>query len=397
MKKRIISIITVLILILSFSGGTSSFAAVSRVPELEADSAVLMNADTGEILYEKNMDAEQYPASTTKIMTALLAIENRDYEDEVTVSRRAADVVLEGANLDCQAGEVFTVEQLVYGLLLHSANEMAVVLAEAVSGSVDEFADLMNERAEEMGCTGTHFENPNGLPDENHVTTAHDLAVMGREAMKNPKFARVVSTVKYTIPPTNMSGERKVKNSNYMLYKKGKLEIDGEERSYKYEGAKGIKTGYTNAAQGCLVEEAERKDLDLICVTLHSENDMRYHDAIRLLDWGFENYKMKTFLPSGEEVGECKVEKGSEKTVPAVPVSDIKVCVKKTDSGTDYKKSDYSFKLQKESFTAPVNEGKYAGQLKLYKKGKLIGSYELKTKERVELSFWRRVLSGIIN
>lgn len=372
-------------------------AAGSGVPELEADSAVLMDADSGEILYEKNMDAEQYPASTTKIMTALLAIEKLDFKEEVTVSRTAADVVLEGANLDSKAGEIFTVEQLIYGVLLHSANEMAVVLAEAVSGSADDFADLMNTRAEEMGCTGTHFDNPNGLPDPDHVTTAHDLALIAREAMKNPKFAKIVATVRYTIPATNMSEERHIKNSNYMLYKKGTLEIDGEERSYKYKGIKGIKTGYTNAAQGCLVEEAERDDLDLICVTLHSENDMRYHDAIRLLDWGFENYKMKTFLSSGKEVGECDVIKGSEKTVPVVPVSDIRVCVKKTDSGTDFNKDNYSYKIQVESFTAPVNEGKYAGQLQLYKKGKLIGTFDLKTKERVELSFWRRVLSKIFN
>ena len=282
---------------ISSTGVVFSYASVTSEPELEADSAVLMNADSGEILYEKNMDKQQYPASTTKIMTALLAIENLDYSDKVTVSRKAADIVLEGANLDCKYGEVFTVKDVVYGLMLHSANEMAVVLAEAVAGNEEDFADLMNERAEEIGCTHTHFVTPNGLPDSQHVTTAHDLALIARTAMQNEKFADVVATSSYTIPATNMSDEREVKNSNFMLYKKSKLEVDGVERPYKYKGLKGIKTGYTNAAQGCLVEEAERNELDLISVTLHSENDMRYQDAIRLLDWGFDNYENSKFVP----------------------------------------------------------------------------------------------------
>ena len=385
----------VITLTLSMSGISSSFAAVTEKPDLAADSAVLMDANSGEILYSKNMDKKQYPASTTKMITALLAIENLDLDETVTVSRRAADEVLEGANLDCKYGEQFVVRDLVYGLMLHSANEMAVVLAEAVSGSVENFAELMNERADEMGCTKTHFVTPNGLPNDNHMTTAHDLALIAREAMQNETFAEVVSTVKYTIPATNMSEERKVENSNYMLYKTSKLTIDGVERPYKYDGLKGIKTGYTNAAQGCLVEEAERKDLDLICVTLHSENDMRYQDAIKLLDWGFENFRMKTLLPSDEEIAECRVEKGSEKTVMAVPVSDVKVCVEKTSSGTDLDRNDYTWKVQEKTFTAPVEQGANAGQLKLYKKGRLIGVYELETLEEVQLSFWRRMLAKL--
>ena len=380
---------------ISSTGVVFSYASVTSEPELEADSAVLMNADSGEILYEKNMDKQQYPASTTKIMTALLAIENLDYSDKVTVSRKAADIVLEGANLDCKYGEVFTVKDVVYGLMLHSANEMAVVLAEAVAGNEEDFADLMNERAEEIGCTHTHFVTPNGLPDSQHVTTAHDLALIARTAMQNEKFADVVATSSYTIPATNMSDEREVKNSNFMLYKKSKLEVDGVERPYKYKGLKGIKTGYTNAAQGCLVEEAERNELDLISVTLHSENDMRYQDAIRLLDWGFDNYKMKTFLSSDETVGEFRVEKGSEKKVAAVPASDIKVCVEKTSTGTDFRKSSYTYKVQEKSFTAPVEKGDPAGQLKLYKKGQLIGVFDLKTQEEVPLSLWRRMLAKV--
>ena len=399
MRKKLIVWITVLVVFAAAFTGTGMapvFAdSLDSLPDLAADSAILMNADTGEILYDKNMDKTQYPASTTKIITALLAIENLDYDDTVTVSRRAADVVLEGANLDCKYGETFRVKDLVYGLMLHSANEMAVALAEAVSGSEANFAELMNERAEEIGCEGTHFVTPNGLPDERHVTTAHDLALIAREAMQNEKFAEVVSTVSYTIPATNLSEEREVKNSNYLLYKKSKVEIDGEKRPYKYNGAKGIKTGYTNAAQGCLVEEAERRDLDLICVTLHSENDMRYQDAIKLLDWGFDHFKMKTLIPSDEEFTTCKVQKGSEKKVAAVPASDIKVCVEKTASGAKLDRSAYTWKIQEKELTAPVKKGQNAGQLKLYKGGQLIGVYDLEAQEDVELSFWRRVLKKI--
>ncbi len=399
LKRVILSLMTAVMFVLPMPGlsCTFSFAKVSAEPELAADSAVLMESASGEILYDKNMDKTEYPASTTKIMTGLLAIENLDYDDTVTVSRRAADVVVEGANLDCKYGEQFKVKDVVYGLMLHSANEMAVILAEAVSGSESAFAELMNERAEEIGCTGTHFVTPNGLPDERHVTTARDLALISREAMKNEKFAEVVATVNYTIPPTNMSEERKVKNSNFMLYKKGKLEIDGVERPYKYKGLKGIKTGYTNAAQGCLVEEAERKDLDLLCVTLHSGDDKRFHDAIQLLDWGFANYTMKTLIPSDEEVAECNVKKGEERRVAAVPASDIKVCVEKTSSGGKLDRSEYTWKIQEKEFTAPVKKGKNAGQLKLYKEGKLIGVYELETQEEVRLSWWRRLLKKVVH
>lgn len=372
-----------------------SFATVTPKLDLYADSALLMDSDTGEILYDKNIDKEQYPASTTKIMTALLAIENLDPDDTVTVSRKAADIVLEGANLECKYGEQFKVKDVIYGLMLQSANEMAVILAEAVSGSESAFADLMNERAEKIGCTGTHFVTSNGLPDERHVTTAHDLALIAREAMKNETFAEVVATVDYTIPATNMSDARDVKNSNFMLYKNSKLEIDGVERPYKYEGLKGVKTGYTNAAQGCLVEEAERKGLDLLSVTLHSEDDMRYHDAIKLLDWGFDNYKMKTLIPSNEEVAVCRVKKGSEKEVAVVPVSDIRVCAEKTPSGAKLNKNDYTWKVQEKEFTAPVKKGQKAGQLKLYKNGRLIGVYDLETKDEVMLSFWRRMLAKL--
>ena len=394
-KKIIILIITVMTWTMLFSGTGVSFAAVTEEPQLEATSAVLMDADSGEILFDKNKDKQQYPASTTKIMTALLAIEQLELDDTAKVSRRAADEVLEGANLDCKYGEILTVEDLVYGLMLHSANEMAIVLAEAVSGNVSDFAELMNERAEEIGCKHTHFTNPNGLPDEKHYTTAYDLALIAREAMENEIFAEVVSTAEYTIPATNLSEAREIKNSNFMLYKKSKLEVNGVERPYKYKGTKGIKTGYTNAAQGCLVEEVERNDLDLLCVTLHSENDMRYQDAIKLLDWGFENHKAKTFLKAGEEIGECPVKKGSHRSVVAVPATDIKVCVEKTDSGTDFKESNYTYKVQEKSFTAPVRKGAYAGKLKLYKKGKLIGEYDLKTQEEVELSLWRRLLAKL--
>ena len=378
-----------------FPGSLFSFAEVTDKPDLMADSAVLMNADSGEILYDKNMDKQQFPASTTKIMTALLAIEKLDMSDTVTVSRKAADVVVEGANLDCKYGEVFEVRDLVYGLLLHSANEMAVVLAEAVSGNISDFAELMNERAEEIGCEHTHFVTPHGLPDERHVTTAYDLALIAREAMENETFAEVVSTSSYTIPQTNLSAEREIKNSNFMLYKNSMLEINGEKRPYKYEGLKGIKTGYTNAAQGCLVEEAERKELDLLSVTLHSEDDQRYQDAIQLLDWGFDNFKMKTFLTPEEGVGVCEVKKGNHRSVVAVPESDIKVCVEKTSSGTDYDKNNYTYKVQEKSFTAPVKKGAYAGKLKLYKQGKLIGVYDLKTQEEVKLSLWRRLLAKL--
>lgn len=396
LNRRILSAamaaLLAVVTVFAFSS-SRSYAAVSSPPEIAAWGAVVMDADTGDILYSKNADSPFYPASTTKIMTALLAIENLDWDQKITADWRAPDAG--GSNLEVKAGETFTTEQLVYGMMLHSANDMAVALAVAVSGSVENFADLMNRRAAEIGCTNTHFVTPNGMPNDQHVTSAHDLALIAREAMKNKKFARVVSTVRYTIPATNMHEARKVKNSNYMLYKKSEVDVDGVKIPYKYEGCKGIKTGYTNAAQGCLVEEVERNGLDLISVVMHSEDDMRYPDTIKLMDWAFANYGADTLLHKGQQTeGVCQIDEGTADTVGAVPAEDVSVYAERTSSGIGKAKGKFDFKVKDlKKFTAPVKKGQYAGRLEVFRDGKQIGEYRLVAAENVDQSFIYKIIS----
>ncbi|MDO5331576.1 MAG: serine hydrolase, partial [Bacillota bacterium] len=209
--KKVLSIILSILLI--FSGTFCSFAE-SEIPlKLYSDAALVCDMTTGEIIYSLNADELRYPASTTKMLTAILALENLDLEDTVTVDKEAAGVG--GNSLKLKSGEKFKVKDLLYGTLVISANDGAVALAKKVSGSVEEFAKLMNKKAIEIGCTSSNFVNPNGLHDDNHYTTARDLALIAMYCMKNETFREIVSLPSYTVPATNLSEERVVENTNW--------------------------------------------------------------------------------------------------------------------------------------------------------------------------------------
>ncbi len=388
---RFLTTILCLIFILSTVCIPAS-AAVTSVPQLSAQSAVLIDRDSGEVLYDKSKDMTMYPASLTKIMTALLVIENMSLEETVTVSGTAA--ATEGSSLELKEGEEFTIEQLLYGLMLKSANDAAVALAETVSGSVSEFAELMNERAEEIGAENTNFVSPSGLPDPQHVTTAYDMARIAQEAMNNSIFAEIVSTKKYTIPATNLSEKRKVTNSNLLLTGKGNVVVDGIERPYVYDGLKGIKTGHTEAAQYCLIENAEKDGLSLISVTLHSTMADQYPDAIKLLDYGFENYTRLSILDNGEEIQdeEAPVKHGSPSRVRLAAAGGLSVLTERSSSGTEKDPSDYRYETQIDSLTAPVKQGSKAGTVTLYEGDTKIGACDLITIESADYSVPYRIL-----
>ena len=192
-------------------------AAEDSAPEIQSTSAIMMQAGTGRIMYEKDPDAKAYPASTTKIMTGLLAVENLDPKTELTVSESAIQIDRDGSNMGLLKDEVLTVEQLIYGLLVHSANDAANVLAEAVAGNIPAFVDKMNVRAAELGMDHTHFVNTHGYHDDEHYTTARDLLKLAVEAMKNDLFRQVVATATYTIPPTNKYPEERILSNNNSL------------------------------------------------------------------------------------------------------------------------------------------------------------------------------------
>ena len=260
---------------------TDSLPGWPAAPSIEGKAAVLMDLQTGAILYSKNADTKLYPASITKIMTCLLACEHLTRTDHFVMSQSAAYGIEPGSSsIYADTGEEFTVEQAIMALMLESANEMALMLGELTSGNVKKFVELMNQRARLLGCTGTHFNNPNGLPDEHHYTTAMDMARISYAAWHNPLFMRYVSTSLYEIPPTSKQPEtRYLLNHHKMM----------PGRDYAYDGVVGGKTGYTVAAGNTLVTYANRGGFNLVAVVLNSVGGA-YEDTRLLLDYGYDNF-----------------------------------------------------------------------------------------------------------
>ena len=258
--------------------------ALSQWPEgpaLQAEAGLLMDARTGTVLFSKNGEERMYPASITKLMTALLVLENCSLDETVTFSHAAVtSIEADCSHIGVQTGEELTVEQCLYALLLKSANEVANGLAEHVAGSMSAFAEMMNNRAAQLGCTDTHFVNANGLHDDNHYTTAHDMARIMLALVDNETFTAISSADKYQIPPTNKTAEtRYLKQTHKMMC----------ESDYTYEGTVSGKTGFTPEAGNTLVTYAKRGDLELIAVSLKS-NWKHYDDTIAMFNYGFEHF-----------------------------------------------------------------------------------------------------------
>ena len=252
-------------------------------PMIGAESAILMDVDTGVILYEKNVHEHLYPASTTKLMTALLAIENSTMDEIVTFSHDAVfNIERDSSHIGIDVGEQLTIEQCLYGLLLGSANEVAYALAEHVGGDLDSFVNMMNERAAGIGCADTHFANANGLPQPDHYTSAYDLALIARECYKNETLAQISGTTHYTIPATNLQPETRPLDNHHLM-------LPGFK--YAYEGIVGGKTGYTNDARQTLVTCAQKDGMRLVCVIMKEESPNQFLDTAELFDYGFNNFQ----------------------------------------------------------------------------------------------------------
>jgi len=255
----------------------------SAVPATAAEAAVLMEASGGNILVDVNAHTRMPMASTTKIMTAVVALEAfPDLSTEIRIPEAA--VGIEGSSVYLKAGETLTAEQLLYALMLESANDAAAAIAIAVSGDLTSFADAMNRKAQQIGLLDTQFTNPHGLDSDGHYTTAYDLALLTRYALQNPDFSRIVKTYKTTIPLNGSEGTRVLVNHNKMLK--------------AYDGAIGVKTGYTKRCGRCLVSAAERDGVTMIAVTLSDPDD--WHDHAALLDYGFSQYSRVSLAESGE-------------------------------------------------------------------------------------------------
>lgn len=254
-------------------------------PNINSGSAVLIEATTGTVLYDKNSHERNYPASITKIMTALLGIENCNMDDVITFSHNAVYSInpFEDAHISLDVGEQLTVDQTLHAILMKSANEASYGMAEYVSGSLEAFADLMNKRAKELGALDTHFTNASGLEDENHYTTAYDMAMIGRQCFKSDKFMSIISLpTTYTIPATNMKSESRFFYNRYKL-------LPGREKEYAY--SLGGKPGWTTVSGNTLVSFAEKDGMKLIVCVMKSTLTDIYDDTVNLFEYGFNNYK----------------------------------------------------------------------------------------------------------
>ena len=348
-------------------------SAVSAL-SVSAKSAVLIEASTGKVLFEKTSTEKLPMASTTKIMTAIVAIENSSLSDKVSIDPSAVGV--EGSSIYLHEGELLTMENLLYALLLSSANDAAAAIAIEVGGSIEGFADLMNEKADELGLKHTHFDNPHGLDSETHYTTAYDLARLSAYALENDTFRKIVSTYKTTIP-LDGNGTRVLINHNKLL------------RSY--DGLIGVKTGFTKKSGRCLVSAAERDGLRLVAVTIDAPDDWNDHKV--MLDFGFSEYAHVTLVPVYSYTAPIPVIGGNEESVVYANTNEISAVLPRGVSV-----SDCVFSAEVPRFLyAPISSGDRIGYLVCKYDGEEIGRSELVTSYAVDaVTYKQSLLSKII-
>ncbi len=338
--------------------------AAGADPQIEAKSAILMDADSGTILYEMNSHEELPPASVTKVMTMLLIMEAIDsgrisFDDQVTISETAAG--MGGSQLYMEPGETHTVDELLTGISMVSANDACVAMAEFISGTDEIFVEKMNEKAASLGLENTHFSNTNGLPAADHYTSAHDIAVMSQALLSHPDILPYLS---------NESGTIQVGKEGHT----STIEMINTNKLLKtYNGAKGIKTGFTQDAGYCLSSYAERDDLRLIAVVLGAESSkLRFSESSRLLDYGFANYESVKIADKNEIIGTANVDKGLINAVDIKTDEKIVLLVKKGEA------SSISYHIRPaKNLKAPVKENDKAGTLEVTKDDKPIGEYSL--------------------
>lgn len=301
--KKLLVILTFIFLII-FSNTYINISNASEAPSIDTGSIYLMDSRTTKPLYTKDENTRMYPASTTKIMTAILTLENCDLDEVVTANYSALSNIPEGyTTADIQIGEQLTIEQLLELLLVHSANDAANVLAEYVGGSIDSFVSMMNTKLNDLRLADSHFTNAYGLQDDNHYTTAHDLAFLMKYCLQNETFRKISGQASCAIPATNMWGPRKYDSTNQLL-------IAGNEYYYQYVFSG--KTGFTSQAKHCLVTAAYNNNLELICVVLG--NDDRFNVTRSLYEYAFSNYELKNVINENDVVTNITVNGASNKT-----------------------------------------------------------------------------------
>ena len=400
--KRFLSVFLLFVLLVSLTA--TPFAAAEEPtrpedPDIQAKAALLVDANTGAIVYAKNEHQELYPASLTKIMTALLVVEAIDkgqlsLDQEVTASSTIESLDTDGSTANIKPGEIMTVEQLLYCMLVVSANEACVILAEAVSGSVDAFVDQMNEKAQALGCENTHFVNPTGLHDSQHYTSAWDLYLITKEALTHKDFVRISDTGDITLPATNLHEARALHSTNYLI-------SVWRSRGYINKNAHGIKTGSTSEAGHCLVSSAAKGSLSFISVVLGCDRltledgeirTMSFYETNRLFQWGFDNFSYKTILTADEYPKEVAVSLSKIDHVTVHPARDVEILMPNDLEPEDLERT---ITLNSDPVEAPITTGDKLGTIQLSYQGTVYATEDLLALNDVEasrlLTFWRDV------
>lgn len=361
--NRILCLLILIALVFNISQANASTNSDSKSqPETNGKAVILMDAHSGRVLYERNSREQLPPASLTKIMTALLVVENGNLNQRVIASEHAAETP--ECTIYLEPGEVLTRMELLYAAMLPSANDACTALAESIAGDEASFVAQMNKRAAELGLNDTHFLNPHGLEAKGHYSSAYDLALLSKQALSNPVFAKAAATERKVIPWAAKNEDRILLNHNRLLY--------------NYDGAIGVKTGYTRQAGNCVVGAAQRGDMVLIAVTMNSPTV--YNDLHQMLDYGFEKYKMVTLGKVGEMSGEVDVLNGTAKKVQATLTHNLSIAA----TEEEIPHLAYSFTL-KPSIAAPVGEGDILGTCRLYLKGEQIGSINMVAEDRIDI------------
>ena len=388
-RTRFFSVFLLLTLLVSLFAMPT--ASALEDPDIQAGAALLVDANTGAIAYAKNEHQEMYPASLTKIMTGLLVCEA--IEDgkltlgtELTATESAlAGLPSDGSSANIKAGEIMTVEQLMYCMMVVSANEACHILAEAVSGSVDAFVADMNAKAAELKCENTHFVNPHGLHDSQHYTTAWDLYLITKAAMEYEDFVRIADTGDITLPATNLSGERGLHSTNYLI-------SVWRSRGYINKDAHGIKTGSTDEAGYCLVSSAAKGSLSFISVLLDCERltledgeirTMSFYETNRLFDWAFNNFSYQTILTTDEFPKEVAVSLSKIEHVTVHPAREVEVLFPNDLTPEDLERT---ITLHADPVEAPVRDGQVLGTIQLSHDGHVYATENLLALNDVEAS-----------
>lgn len=372
--KKVALIMLALLMLLSFCV-TYSYADVTTC----AKAAVVMDVKTGRVLFSKNPSQKLAMASTTKIMTTLVAIETGRLSEIVTVSNKAANT--EGSSIYLKVGEKITVEELLFGIMLRSGNDASMAVAEHLGGSIDGFVEMMNAKAKEIGALNTSFANPHGLDHPNHYTTAYDLALITSYALRNEKFAEIVKTKRKTISgPPDVEWDRSMMNKNKMLW--------------QFEGGDGVKTGFTSKAGRCLVSSATRNNWQLCSVVLNC--GPMWVESANILDYAFKDYSKQKIVDSSELYQQLKVIGGKQDLVELKPTHDFYMPLKQAELDKIIYVPALKFNNR-----APIYKGSKAGDLKIYLGNEYLGSVDLEYCQSIEskdpLYHFRKIFRSVID